>query len=287
MAEYDIRQDEEFIATRESLKKLLMTVKGSENPERIAEVKKEFKEILRTANPLMIALAEQDLVKEGFRQEDLVSACDIHLELFRESLEYGEIDVPDGHPIARFQQDHRIILSLMEELRERLKTAGRSENAGEIRSELERAGKLVELLLEAENHNVRQENTLFPMLERHGIEQPPAIMWMEHTEMKEDKKKLRALLGDIAGRDPGPALGVMESIALRLVEKFATHTQKEQNILYRAALDVLSEEEWNDIREECDNLGYFGDAIGARLTAPLGSVYYNTIIDKETERSME
>ena len=264
MAEYDIRQDEEFIATRESLKKLLMTVKGIENAERIAEVKKEFKEILRTANPLMIALAEQDLVKEGFRQEDLVSACDIHLELFRESLESGEIDVPDGHPIARFQQDHRIILSLMEELRERLKTAGRSENAGEIRSELERAGKLVELLLEAENHNVRQENTLFPMLERHGIEQPPAIMWMEHTEMKEDKKKLRALLGDIAGRDPGPALGVMESIALRLVEKFATHTQKEQNILYRAALDVLSEEEWNDIREECDNLGYFGDAIGAR-----------------------
>lgn len=264
MAEYDIRQDEEFIATRDSLKKLLMTVRESDGPDRVAQVKREFKDILRTANPLMIALAEQDLVKEGFRQEELVSACDIHLELFRESLESGEIEVPDGHPIARFQQDHRIILSLMEELRERLKTAGRSGSAEEIRRELARAGELVELLLEAENHNVRQENTLFPLLERHGIEQPPAIMWMEHTEMKEDKKKLRTLLRDTADRDPQPALGVMESIALRLVEKFATHTQKEQNILYRAALDVLSQEEWNDIREECDNLGYFGDSIGAQ-----------------------
>lgn len=53
----------------------------------------------------------------------------------------------------------------------------------------------------------------------------------------------------------------MEMIAKFLIEKFGSHTQKEENILYVTALNVISDEEWKEIKEECDNLGYFNPEI--------------------------
>ena len=245
---------------KESLKDLLRTMKGETDAEVLDKTRRDFKGLLSRATPLAIAQAEQELVGEGFTQTDLVSACDVHLELFRDSFAESEIKVPADHPIARFQKDHRVILEMMENLRSALKAARAKGDPGAARSEMERAKSLIERLLDAENHNVRQENTLFPLLERHGLEQPPAIMWMEHTEMKEDKKKARLLIDKAEEMDFATLLDLLDGVSLRLLEKFAAHTLKEKNILYAAALDVLSDDEWNDIREECDNLGYFAEA---------------------------
>ncbi len=242
---------------KEGLKTLLKRVQGGTSREEIEKARAEFKGLLSKATPLLIAQAEQELIAEGFTQQDLVSACDVHLELFRSTIEQNEISVPEEHPIARFQKDHRIILTLMDDLRRlagELKKRGTYEQG---RPELDRLAELIEKLLEAENHNVRQENTLFPLLERHGLEQPPAIMWMEHTEMKEQKKKLKKLLDQREEMDFDTFADLVLQHSILLQEQFANHTLKEKNILYQAALEVLTEEEWKDIKEECDALGYF------------------------------
>ena len=242
-------------ALKESLKDMLRTIKGAAGAEAVERAKQDFKHLLDKATPLMIAQAEQELVAEGFTREDLVSACDAHLELFRESLA-EDSDLPADHPVSRFREDHRIILGLMEKLRDTLKVLRAKGSFEAAPEEMKAAADLVDRLLDAENHNVRQENTLFPLLERHGLEQPPAIMWMEHTEMKEDKKKLKRYLDQKETTDFRTLIDLLDSTSLRLIEKFAAHTLKEKNILYHAALEVLTEEEWKDVREECDNLGY-------------------------------
>ncbi|GAB4369033.1 MAG: hypothetical protein Kow009_05700 [Spirochaetales bacterium] len=242
---------------KEGLKTLLKRIQSETSQEELEKARAEFKGLLAKATPLLIAQAEQELIAEGFTQQDLVSACDVHLELFRNTIEQNEIAVPEGHPIARFQEDHRIILALMDELRRvagDLKKKGSYERSS---GELDRLAELLEKLLEAENHNVRQENTLFPLLERHGLEQPPAIMWMEHTEMKEQKKKLKKLLEQRGEMDFSTFADLFLQGSILLQEQFANHTMKEKNILYQAALEVLTEEEWKDIKEECDSLGYF------------------------------
>ncbi|MFQ3621900.1 MAG: DUF438 domain-containing protein, partial [Spirochaetales bacterium] len=236
---------------------LLKKYQGGTSPEELEKARIEFKGLLSKATPLLIAQAEQELIDEGFTQQDLVSACDVHLELFRATIEQNEIAVPADHPIARFQEDHRIILTLMDELRQMAKKVRKKGSFPEAKPEIDRIKQIVDKLLEAENHNVRQENTLFPLLERHGLEQPPAIMWMEHTEMKEEKKKLKRLLEQRETRDFATFADLLEQSSLHLYEQFANHTLKEKNILYQAALEVLSEEEWKDIKEECDSLGYF------------------------------
>jgi len=42
---------------------------------------------------------------------------------------------------------------------------------------------------ESEKHYLREENVLFPHLEKHGITEPPAIMWMDHDKIRAIKKE--------------------------------------------------------------------------------------------------
>lgn len=253
----ETKDRQEFDETKNRIKDLLRQLKKGNGSSDLAPVKNEFKETLKKATPLMIALAEQELVKEGFSIDDLMSACDIHLELFRESVENPSLKVPEGHPIDTFQKEHKAILGLMDAILKSVKEARSRKSPEEASEDIERITALARRLMEAESHNVRQENTLFPVLEKHGIEQPPAIMWMEHTEMKEQKKQLLKLLDEKEKYSLPDLLGIIQGMATRLFEKFASHTQKEQNILYATALSVITDGEWKEIKAECDGLGYF------------------------------
>ncbi len=248
----------EFQEQKERLKVLLKKIKTDEKDTSVSGLKQEFKDELSQATPMMIALAEQELVdQEGFSRDDLLNACDIHLELFREAVDHPELKLPLDHPVTHFQEDHKVILELMDRLLKEIRLARKKESWESSQEEMSHIQKYADLLMQSENHNVRQENTLFPILERHGLEQPPAIMWMEHTEMKQKKKQILALLENYENKDFLIIISQLESITTTLIEDFAAHTTKEQNILYVAALDALSPDEWADIKEECDNLGYF------------------------------
>lgn len=245
-----------FEDTKKQVKELIKRLNGKECPD-VESVRQEFKDVISKANPLIIAMAENELVKEGLSLEDLLSACDIHLMLFKDAIENPNLKVPDWHPIHQFQEDHRAILKLMEDLQTAIKSAKKKNNYEDSIEEFDFIVKIAGKLMDAENHNIRQENTLFPMLEKHGVEQPPAIMWSEHSEMKEQKKELINFLEKRSSMPFHDLIRVLENTAVRLLEKFSVHTQKEEHILYVTALGVISEEEWKDIKEECDNLGYF------------------------------
>ena len=249
--------DANFEESKQKIKELLKKVSEKTSPEEMAILKKDFKETIKDANPLVIAAAEAEMMKEGATIDDLMKACDVHLEMFKDVIRNPNLKVPAGHPIASFQEDHKNILSVMEKLIDEIKEAKKIGNAEDAVTEIRMIEKLADKLMDAENHNVRQENTLFPILERHGIEQPPAIMWHDHTEMKEQKKELIKVLKAKETMPFETLIKRIEPLAMLLLEKFGSHTQKEENILYVTAMKVITEEEWKDIKEECDNLGYF------------------------------
>lgn len=254
--------NQKFEEAKQKVKELLKKVSADTGAEEMAAIKAQFKEVIRDANPLVIAAAEGELVKEGHTIEHLMKACEVHLELFKDVIRNPNLKVPEGHPIASFQQDHRDILDLMEKFVEAAKSASKKSSLADAAYDISVMEMTAQELMEAENHNVRQENTLFPLLEKHGIEQPPAIMWAEHTDMKDQKKALLKLLKERDSYTFGELMVKLQAQAIALLEKFAGHTQKEENILYVTALKTITENEWKDIKEECDNLGYFNKAKG-------------------------
>lgn len=242
---------------REKLKTMMRKIKTETTSTEIEKMKSDFKSLLDQADPLVIAMAEQDLASEGMSMNEFLAVCDIHLELFREKIQNPDLKVPEDHPIARFQEDHRIILAWMDKLRETIKEIANYDNWNEVESYLAKIKFLLEKLMEAENHNVRQESALFPALEQKGIEKPPAIMWQEHTEMRQDKKALLLLFEKAKKMDFALWVNQMYTLSMRLYEKFLLHTQKEQNILYKVALEVLSQQDWLNVKEATEEVGFF------------------------------
>jgi len=236
---------------KEVLKGIIRSLHQGADPE---AVKARFKEVLEGATPLEIARAEEELIREGLPREEVHRLCEVHLALFREALEGQKTLAPPGHPIHILMEEHRILLGLADELKGLARRIG---EAGEMEpASLEQLRHVEEHLRDSESHYVREENVLFPYLEKHGVTQPPAIMWMEHDRIREAKKGLYKLVEGREGMEFQDFARQLDEAASSLAELLANHFHKENNILFPVALRVMAEEEWKDVRQQFDELGY-------------------------------
>jgi len=215
----------------------------------IEELKNEFRKFLGELTPVEIAQLEQELAQEGVSREEIAGLCDVHLALFRESLEETEPLAPPWHPVHILMEEHQRVLSFAEELH---KATTRLKEAPDDPALLKEIGQYLQLLREAESHYLREENVLFPSLEKHGISEPPAVMWMEHDHIRSLKKELERLFTE---REQGFVERFSEFV-LTLSDVLMAHFYKEGKILFPTALDVIPEGEWWEIRVEFDEIGY-------------------------------
>jgi hypothetical protein len=240
-------------AKKKLLKEIIKKLPGGAPPE---EVKEKFKEVLKGVTSEDIVKVEQELVKEGMPREELQKLCDIHMAIFGEELQEQELHIPAGHPIAILIEEHSIMLQRAEKLQTfvgMIEEACDSVYVGDVLTELQSIAKDFQ---DSDKHYLREENVLFPLVEKHGITEPPAIMWMEHDKIREIKKKFATLVekwNTMAFDEFKKRLG---EAAKPLCSLLPTHFYKENNILFPAALQTVSIEEWEEARKEFDEIGY-------------------------------
>lgn len=259
-AEDRLRAADASVDNSQQLKDEIVDVlKQINRGEDVEELRTRFKDLLKLADPVTVAAAEAELVKQGYRIEDLMSACELHMEVFREGLTESPLNVPPGHPLDRLTREQTVILDWLTRAHDALAEARAASSPTERSDAADRLRALFAKVDRAfDSHDVRQENTLFPVLEKYGVEEPPTIMWHEHTQMKETRKALRDWLSSRppAEWDDDFLLG-LDRMLVVLTESFAQHARKEQTILYRVALELLTDADWRDIKDESDQLGYF------------------------------
>ncbi len=246
------------IATKEDKKEQFKELlKGLKEGEVSEEAKEKAKTLLQTVDATTLGIMEQELIREGMSHEEIrKSLCDIHLEVLRDSLVSKRQEVSAPHPVHTFMQEHEIILDTLNELDAlvgKLKKENSFESMGEDQEKLK---DIAHHLVEAENHHQREEEVLFPALEKHDIVEPPQIFRLDHVEFRERKQKLYQLAQNYQDYDfPEFKTKVIE-LGEYLTKELESHIFKEDNILYQIALQVLSTEEWEKVKKECDKLGY-------------------------------
>jgi len=237
---------------KEVIKGVIRKLHQGVNPEK---VKEEFKEVIEGIMPTEIAQIEEELIKEGMAREEIQKLCDVHLAVFRESLEKERSLAPAGHPIHILMEEHKIMLEDANQLKSTVKEMEGKDfsSTGDL---IEKLTHLIGHFKESESHYLREENVLFPYLEKHGITQPPAIMWSEHNRIREIKKNLYEIFGmrdSVSFQDFSKRL---EEVALSLADMLSNHFYKENKILFPTALQVIDQNEWKSIRNQFDELGY-------------------------------
>jgi hypothetical protein len=240
---------------KEALKDLLHRLHRGESPARIKE---EFKAKFKDVSAEEISRLEEELIKEGMRPEELHRLCDIHLALFRESLEKEResLSLPPGHPVHILMREHEILQKMVLELKDVAGELFSKTEAEALPMTLLQLRKLKEQLQASESHYLREENVLFPYLEKHGITQPPAIMWMEHDQIRELKKSFYDLLDQAEKMPPPDFKAKLKETTFELAEMISNHFYKENNILFPAAVNVLEPGEWPEVRSQFDEMGY-------------------------------
>jgi PAS domain S-box-containing protein len=235
---------------KEALKELIKSLHEGADPE---ETKSAFKELLIDVTPVEIARVEEELIREGMPREEIHRLCDVHLAVFRESLESQGHLAPAGHPIHILMEEHNALLRLAGELAQ----IAQEMSSGQLEGDpMARLLRVKEDLQASESHYVREENVLFPYLEKHGVTQPPAIMWMEHDRIRAVKKSLYELVEARADKAWQKFVGQLRETSVTLNELLHDHFQKENRVLFPTALRILAKDEWIDARQQFDELGY-------------------------------
>ncbi len=240
-------------AMKKALKDLIRQINDGTDPETI---KNQFAELVKATIPDEIARVEQELIQEGMSHEEIHKLFDLHITIFRESLEEAEPLAPVGHPIYILLEEHKMLLKFAEDLRKLAKALKRSTGWDSDGTQQKQVTSLIEHFNGSSNHYLREENVIFPYLEKHGITGPPQIMWMEHDQIREIDKTLSTLLETQKGMPFSEFTSQLVEAAHAMAEMLSGHFFKENNILFTAALRFMNEEDWISARQQFDEIGY-------------------------------
>lgn len=235
------------------IKEMIKQLHAGASPQ---EVKERFKQVLASISSLEISKIEQELVKEGMPREEIQKLCDVHLLVFQEQLEKQKPEVPPENPINILMEEHKIMLKLLETANTIVPRVEQARGTSDVTEDMARLKHIAEDFVDSEKHYLREENVLFPILEKHGVTEPPAIMWAEHDKIRPNKKQFSNLVENYRTISFQELKEQLSETVKSLNSLLSSHFYKENNILFPTALQVLTAEEWKQIKKEFDTIGY-------------------------------
>ncbi|MGD9397754.1 MAG: DUF438 domain-containing protein [Candidatus Thorarchaeota archaeon] len=222
--------------------------------EDLGDIKRYFSENLGGLNPVEVAFHKDEFIKDGVTQESFLILHNLSLKLFRDSIQNQKPIVPKGHPIHTLMAEHALLMEYANELLALVNALAKGER--ETKPEyLDRIRQLIGFFAESETHYLREENAVFPGVERHGLTGPPAAMWSEHQEIHTIEKTLFDL-NSITDKGLVDNLQKIVEVSSSLADILASHFYKENNILFPAAIRLFSEDEWDTVVQDFDDIGY-------------------------------
>ena len=229
---------------QEKLKELMLRLHQGEKEEVIQE---EFNKHFDSVSPYEIQVMERNLMQEGITYEEIMRLCKIHASLMSAKVESGE-GMPDfekeGHPVMVLKKENLALRGAIDRI-ERLLQAYVSSKDEDLLKGLKRQ---ISLLDQFENHYLRKEYALFPIMESKGITAPPKVMWGVHDEIREIYKNFKQAFDEQAD-------DVMEQF-LVAKEELLEMIFKEENILIPMVAQAFHVDDWEKMAQDTPQYGY-------------------------------
>ena len=234
-------------ARQEVLKDIIRELHKGGNLE---EQKKRFADLIKDISPTEISEMEQKLIEEGMPEEEVKRLCDVHVQVFKESLDGQPLPsaIP-GHPLHTLTEENRALEKILTEFKgllERVAPADGGVSLKKLKSEIK---SVLEELAEVEKHYLKKENQLFPLLESKGVSGPSKVMWAIHDDIRMMIREFRGLLVDEKAAE-------LVAAGRRLSEMMADMIYKEEKILLPMSLEALDERDWARAKKGEEEIGY-------------------------------
>ncbi len=216
----------------------------------VEEVQAEFGVLTAQASSAEIAEAEQTMIAEGLPVEEIQRLCDVHVAVFRQALDQQPTaeSIP-GHPLHTFRSENKLVVRFLAEIDRTVEHLGDGDNLVLLRT----FALQLEKLSEYERHYSRKENLLFPYMEKYGFQGPAKVMWGIHDTIRAKLRLLKGMLDSI----PSAPIKDLKAVYNEMAGMIREMAYKEEKILFPAALQHLSEEDWQKLFTQENEFGYF------------------------------
>lgn len=215
-----------------------------------AIVKEEFKANFSGVSSYEISQMEQSLIVEGMEVEEIQRLCDVHADIFKGSVDEvhtaSREEESIGHPVRVIKEENYALKLLMDDDILPKLEAYLNHPEAPIKNML--LGDF-NLLWDIDKHYSRKENIIFPYMEKYGISAPPKVMWGVDDEIRAEIKAVKELII----HDDKDAV---RERAYPLFERIKEMIFKEEQILMPMILEKFTEDEWLEIADDSEEIGY-------------------------------
>lgn len=203
------------------------------------EAKKLVNKTFDKITPEEFAYGEQQMIDHGIDDDTMVEGMDDIIEIFQDVLVKNELNLPLGHPIQTYAEEATALEKLVAEMEQKLPSKF-------IKNQwLEYYEKLDQINI----HFSRKQNQLFSALEQKGFDRPSKVMWTFDNNVRDAIKAAFVLLNENKDKE---FLDAQPNV-IHLVRDIL---EKEREILFPTALELLSDEEFAKLRISDDEIGY-------------------------------
>lgn len=237
---------------KDRLKELILKLHEGESPEK---VRHELINTLQTIPYGEVVEVEQELIREGLPETEVLRLCDIHGEVLEGHVDQsGSREVPEGHPVDVFKKENQELKKVIKKTQDLLESVAKvpEESFGNFKNVLL---SCFNDLMDVDKHYQKKEYLVFPYLEKNEITGPPKVMWGKHDEIRDLLKGSISLLKD-SNLEKEDLQESLEMIYIPVVKSLDDMVQKEEEILFPMAMDVISEEEWWNIHQQTLEFGF-------------------------------
>lgn len=221
------------------------------------ELRQQALKMVQNVDPLELSLAEQKLIETGTKPEDLRHLCDIHMEVLKDELDKLKLGLTPDHVLTTLIEEHDEILKLLTKLEELNSAIQKMESYDKNAAEFNVLFNAAVEIIGAEPHHKREEDVLFPELEKRGVTGPTRVMRMEHDMLRERKHKIKALAENVESMDFADFKAQLNEACKFLIFNLRDHIYKENHILYPSSVQTLEDSNlWTEMKQSCDKIGY-------------------------------
>lgn len=216
----------------------------------LEEAKKMFQAAFDQVDVAEITAAERELIAQGLDPRKIQYLCNVHADVFKgnikENKENSEFEKP-GHPVHTFKLENMVLKSLVNDalLPDLAKwEKGDKGVLSKLRQELKDLAKI-------HYHYARKETSMFPIMTKYGITAPPKVMWGVDDKIRKLIGQANLLISqkDINKVEVSKAIKETAHEVLEMIFK-------EEEIMLPMIDEVASEEDWGNVKNEEEQIGY-------------------------------
>ena len=226
----------------------LINEAGQADNNKLQSLRREFIMALNNIGPKKFVMIMSDIFKNNFCIEGcndirmpLKRIFNISLRELEEALLDKKRTLPKEHPISLLSEDHKDNVVKLKALNLSLSKI--------------RLNMVKDYYSELDTHIRKEEEVLFPALEKNGMQEHPQNLREEHKGFREILTKIIDFLKDANSERNDLTVKGIEKSKDKFISDISNHIFRETFIFYPAALEYIDDtREWENIKKKFDSI---------------------------------